>query len=103
MVSEQTVFSPDTGRGYRVLVAEDKALMPSIIMDLMRGEGYDVVEAPSGEVAWQIFEQEKIDLAILDLNLSGGSSGLDVLKKMRAVDSEGMAIIVTAYTSVKSA
>ena len=103
MVSEQTAFSPDTGRRYRVLVVEDEALMRSIIMDLMRGEGYDVVEAPSGEVAWQIFEQEKIDLAILDLNLSGGSSGLDVLKKMRDVDSEVMAIIVTAYASVESA
>jgi two-component system, NtrC family, response regulator AtoC len=103
MVTEQTAFSPDTGRRYRVLVVEDEALMRSIITDLMRGEGYEVVEAPSGEVAWQIFESEKIDLAILDLNLSGGSSGLDVLKKMRAVDSEVMAIIVTAYASVESA
>ncbi len=103
MVSEQTSFAPDTGRRYRVLVVEDEALMRSIITDLMRGEGYEVVEAPSGEVAWQIFEQEKIDLAILDLNLSGGSSGLDVLKKMRDVDSEVMAIIVTAYASVESA
>ncbi len=103
MVIEQTAFSPDTGRRYRVLVVEDEALMRSIIMDLMRGEGYEVVEAPSGEVAWQIFEKEKIDLAILDLNLSGGSSGLDVLKKMRDVDSEVMAIIVTAYASVESA
>ncbi len=103
MVSEQTAFSPDTGRRYRVLVVEDEALMRSIITDLMRGEGYEVVEAPSGEVAWQIFEKEKIDLAILDLNLSGGSSGLDVLKKMRDVDSEVMAIIVTAYASVESA
>jgi DNA-binding NtrC family response regulator len=103
MVTEQTAFSPDTGRRYRVLVVEDEALMRSIIMDLMRGEGYEVVEAPSGEVAWQIFEKEKIDLAILDLNLSGGSSGLDVLKKMRDVDSEVMAIIVTAYASVESA
>src|SRR5579862_327636 len=103
MVSEQTSFSPDTGRRYRVLVVEDEALMRSIIVDLMRGEGYEVVEAPSGEIAWQIFEQEKIDLAILDLNLGGGSSGLDVLKKMRDVDSEVMAIIVTAYASVESA
>jgi hypothetical protein len=42
MVTEQTAFSPDTGRRYRVLVVEDEALMRSIIMDLMRGEGYEV-------------------------------------------------------------
>jgi DNA-binding NtrC family response regulator len=72
-------------------------------MDLMRGEGYEVVEAPSGEVAWQIFEKEKIDLAILDLNLTSGGSGLDLLRKMRELDPEVMGIIVTAYASVESA
>ena len=103
MTSEQTAFSPDTGRRYRVLVVEDESLMRSIITDLMRGEGYEVLEAASGEVALNIFEREKVDLAILDLNLSGGTSGLDVLKKMRDVDPEVMAIIVTAYASVESA
>ena len=86
-----------------MLIVEDEALMRSIIMELVRGEGYEVMEAPAAEVALQIFEKEKIDLAILDLNLSGGSSGLDVLRKMRDVDSEVMAIIVTAYASVESA
>jgi DNA-binding NtrC family response regulator len=103
MIAEKTSFSPDTGRRYRVLVVEDEALMRSIITDLMRGEGYEVVEAGSADDAWRIFEREKVDLAILDLNLSGGASGLDVLKKMRDVDSEVMAIIVTAYASVESA
>ncbi len=103
MTAEQTAFSPDTGRRYRVLVVEDETLMRSIITDLMRGEGYDVVEAASAEAALNIFERERVDLAILDLNLSGGQSGLDVLRKMRDVDSEVMAIIVTAYASVESA
>ena len=103
MIAEQTSFSPDTGRRYRILVVEDEALMRSIITDLMRGEGYEVVEAGAADEAWRIFEREKVDLAILDLNLSGGASGLDVLKKMRDVDSEVMAIIVTAYASVESA
>src|ERR1700719_4904046 len=103
MVSEQTAFSPDTGRRYRVLVVEDEELMRAIIVHLLRREGYEIFEASAADAALQIFEQEKIDLAILDLNLSGGSSGLDVLKKMRDVDSEVMAIIVTAYASVESA
>ena len=51
----------------------------------------------------QIFEREKVDLAILDLNLSGGGSGLDLLGKMRDLDPEVMGIIVTAYASVESA
>jgi DNA-binding NtrC family response regulator len=88
---------------YRLLIVEDEPLMRSIIVQLARSEGYEVMEAPSAEVALNIFEKEKIDLAILDLNLTSGGSGLDLLRKMRELDPEVMGIIVTAYASVESA
>src|ERR1700746_2501481 len=88
---------------YCILVVEDEQLMRSIIVQLLRSEGYEVLEASTAAAALQIFEGEKIDLAILDLNLSSGGSGLDLLGKMRDVDPEMMGIIVTAYASVESA
>jgi DNA-binding NtrC family response regulator len=88
---------------YRILVVEDEALMRSILTDLMRGEGYDVLDAPSAEAALGLFDREKIDLAILDLNLTSGGDGLEVLGKIRDLDPEVMGIIVTAYASVESA
>src|SRR5712672_100055 len=88
---------------YRLLVVEDEPLMRSIIVQLARSEGYEVMEAPAAEIALHIFEKEKIDLAILDLNLTSGGSGLDLLRKMRELDPEVMGIIVTAYASVESA
>ena len=88
---------------YRLLIVEDEPLMRSIIVQLARSEGYEVMEAPAAEVALRIFEKEKIDLAILDLNLTSGGSGLDLLRKMRELDPEVMGIIVTAYASVESA
>src|SRR5271157_6480628 len=88
---------------YCLLIVEDEPLMRSIIVQLARSEGYEVMEAPSAEVALQIFGKEKIDLAILDLNLTSGGSGLDLLRKMRELDPEVMGIIVTAYASVESA
>ena len=88
---------------YRLLIVEDEPLMRSIIVQLARSEGYEVMEAPSAAVALSIFEKEKIDLAILDLNLTSGGSGLDLLRKMRELDPEVMGIIVTAYASVESA
>jgi DNA-binding NtrC family response regulator len=88
---------------YRLLIVEDEPLMRSIIVQLARSEGYEVTEAPAAEVALRIFEKEKIDLAILDLNLTSGGSGLDLLRKMRELDPEVMGIIVTAYASVESA
>src|ERR1700686_5281043 len=88
---------------YRLLIVEDEPLMRSIIGQLARSEGYEGMEAPAAEVALHIFEKEKIDLAILDLNLTSGGSGLDLLRKMRELDPEVMGIIVTAYASVESA
>src|SRR5579864_5341561 len=88
---------------YRLLIVEDEPLMRSIIVQLARSEGYEVMEAPAAEVALRIFEKEKIDLAILDLNLTSGGSGLDLLRKMRELDPEVLGIIVTAYPSVESA
>ena len=73
------------------------------LVQLARSEGYEVMEAPAAEVALHIFEKEKVDLAILDLNLTSGGSGLDLLRKMRELDPEVMGIIVTAYASVESA
>jgi DNA-binding NtrC family response regulator len=88
---------------YRVLVVEDEELMRSIIAQLLRGEGYQVIEAHAAEVALQIFEKESVDLAILDLNLGSGGNGLDLLGKIRDLDPEVMGIILTAYASVESA
>ena len=77
--------------------------MRSIIVQLLRSEGYEVLEANTGARALEIFEGEKIDLAILDLNLGSGGSGLDLLGRIRDLDPEVMGIIVTAYASIDSA
>src|SRR5580704_8129876 len=86
---------------FRVLVVEDEELMRAIIVQLLRREGYEIFEASNAADALQIFEREKIDLAVL--NLSGGGSGLDLLGKMHELDSEVMGVIVTAYASIESA
>ncbi len=96
-------FASSRRSPYRILVVEDEQLMRSIIAQLLRSEGHEVIEAHAAEVALQIFAKEKIDLAILDVNLGQGGSGLDLLGKIRDLDPEVMGIILTAYASVESA
>ncbi len=102
-MSAQHAFSAPRPGPFRVLIVEDEPLMRSIIVQLARSEGYEVFDAATAESAFGIFEKEKIDLAILDLNLTSGGSGLELLKRMRAIDPEMMGVIVTAYASVESA
>jgi DNA-binding NtrC family response regulator len=101
-MSNEQVWSAPRGP-YRVLVVEDEPLMRSIIVQLARSEGYEAIEAASAETAFSIFENEKIDVAILDLNLTSGGNGLELLGRLRERDPELMGIIVTAYASVESA
>src|SRR5215469_5398954 len=102
MNTEEQATTPETG-SYRVLVVEDEPLMRSIIVQLARSDGYEVFEAPSAELALDIFEREQIDVAILDLNLTSGGNGVELLGRLRDRDQELMGIIVTAYASVESA
>ena len=102
MNTEEQAAAPETG-SYRVLVVEDEPLMRSIIVQLARSDGYEVFEAPSAELALDIFEREQIDVAILDLNLTSGGNGVELLGRLRDRDQELMGIIVTAYASVESA
>ena len=93
--SEQPWPSEERGH-YRIMVVEDEELMRSIIVQLLRSEGYEVIEAAAADVALQTFERENVDVAILDINLGAGGSGLDLLGKLRDRDSEVMCIMVTA-------
>src|SRR5260370_3263579 len=88
---------------YRLLVVEDEPLMRSIIVQLARSEGYEVMDAPAAEIALQIFEKEKIDLAILDLNLTSGGKGLELPPQKRELTPAGIGIIVSASPSVDAA
>jgi DNA-binding NtrC family response regulator len=107
METEQKLSAPQGGP-CRIMVVEDEQLMRSIIVQLLRGDGYEVIDAPSPATALEIFNSDRfaregIDAAIIDLNLGGGASGLDLLSRIRAIDPEVMGIIVTAYASVDSA
>ncbi|HLH78298.1 MAG TPA: sigma-54 dependent transcriptional regulator [Candidatus Binataceae bacterium] len=97
------VTATASAQPYRILLVEDEELMRAIIANLLRAEGYQVSEAHAAEVALSIFESEKVDVAILDLNLGHGGNGLSVLGQMRELDPEVMGIILTAYASVESA
>jgi len=107
METEQKL-SASQGGPCRILVVEDEQLMRSIIVQLLRGDGYEVIEAQSPAIALEIFDSDRyaregIDAAIIDLNLGGGASGMELLGRLRALDPELMGIIVTAYASVDSA
>lgn len=78
-----------------VLIIEDEEGLLEILDVNFRAAGYRVLTAADGVVAWQVFDQERPDLLVLDLNLPR-MSGFRLLELVRS-ESEVPVLILTAY------
>ena len=76
--------------------------MREILESLLTSEGYRVKLAATGEDGIAVASREPIDLAIVDVMLPD-QSGIDVLDELKRVDSELVAIMITAFASVETA
>lgn len=67
----------------KIIVVEDEILIADNICDALEDLGYEVLEpAISYSEAVQRIEDEQPDIAILDIQLSGSKSGIDLAKKI---------------------
>jgi response regulator NasT len=72
----------DPHPSYRVLVAEDEALIRLDLVEMLRDEGYDVVgEAGDGQEAVDLAEQLRPDLVIMDVKMPG-RDGIDAASEI---------------------
>lgn len=69
-----------TNAGGRILAVEDNPALLGVIALSLRNAGLDVVTAETGIEAWQILEQQAIDLVVTDFNMPGMSGGSLCLK-----------------------
>ncbi len=63
-------------------------------------EGYEVFSAYNGEEALTLFEQNPPDLVVLDINMPG-MNGIEVLRKMKEINSGLPVILCSAYPEFK--
>ncbi|MBA2619929.1 MAG: sigma-54-dependent Fis family transcriptional regulator [Acidobacteria bacterium] len=85
-----------------VLVVEDEELMRAILRQLLESEGYNVLTADSAENALEIFASNDVGVTLTDIKMAG-MDGLELLDRIKSIDAEAIAIIMTAYSSVDSA
>ncbi|MGH1342758.1 MAG: response regulator [Nannocystales bacterium] len=68
----------------RLLVAEDDVGTRTGLAAVLREEGYEVDEAPDGEVAWSIVRVTRPDLVLTDLDMPN-LSGSELIGRVRAL------------------
>lgn len=86
----------------RLLIVEDEPEMLSFLRRFFVRKGYAVTAVASGEEAWSALSETEYDLVISDLAL-GGMSGIELLKKIRAIDADLPFIIITGAGTIESA
>lgn len=79
---------------YKILVAEDDKDIAEFIKLYLENEGYEVVLAENGLLAYEETRQQKIDLAVVDIMLPK-MNGYDLVKKVRE-DSNIPIVILSA-------
>jgi len=85
-----------------ILVVEDEELMRSILRRLLEGSGYEVVTADSAEAAISAFAENEISVTLTDIKMSG-MDGIELLDRLKGIDSEALVVVMTAYSSVDTA
>ena len=85
-----------------ILVIDDDKDIQRILERFLQGRGYDVSSSLSGEEGLEIFHSGNPDLVLLDLVLPD-MDGIDVLKRVKEIDSSIPVMIITAYGSARSA
>jgi len=81
-----------------VLVVEDDPVIGASLRDSLRSHGYDVVWASTGSDATSHFEEQRPDIAILDLGLPD-VDGFTICRWMRSQSPTVPILIVTARDS----
>ena len=65
-----------------VLTIDDEPRIVEMLAEVLKGEGYRVSTATSGEQGLRIYDEDKPDLVLLDVMMPG-MNGFEVLKALR--------------------
>ena len=86
---------------FRLLIVDDVADNRNILRRRFQPQGFDVVEAETGEQALAIIDQGGIDLVLLDINMPD-MDGVEVLFQIRETKpaSQLPVIMVTGSTQI---
>jgi len=102
MKSKNAQKHPMTEQALNILVVDDELSMREFLELMLSREGYAVTGAESGHQANQLLEKQFFDLILLDIRL-GDISGLDVLRKAKALHPNTIVIMISAYATAENA
>ncbi|HFE53291.1 MAG TPA: sigma-54-dependent Fis family transcriptional regulator [Bacteroidetes bacterium] len=86
----------------RVLVVDDEEDILQLFTELLQRWGYEAVTARNGVEALDKFRTQQIDLIVSDLKMPE-MDGLELLQRIRSIDSRVPVLVLTGYPTVETA
>lgn len=84
----------------RILYVEDNPANLFLVQRVARMGNHEVLNYTTGETALENFERDHPDLVLMDVQLAGNMTGLDVVRKLRGSGYRTPIIAVTAYAMI---
>jgi DNA-binding NtrC family response regulator len=86
----------------KILIADDDADLRAVVKDVLKEEGFSVVEAKDGIDAVKLFKNALPDAVLLDMKMPY-MDGLSTLRKLKQIDGAVPVIILTAHGDIPTA
>lgn len=84
----------------KILLVEDEATLSMIVADMLRREGYEVIQASDGLDGLRLFEEERPDAVIADVMMPH-LDGFQMVRKLRKSDDRVPVLFLTARGSIE--
>lgn len=85
-----------------VLVVDDEENIRKSLRTILEYEGYIVLEASTGSEALRIVKEQSVHAVLLDIKMPG-MDGIEVLRKMMAIDPRLQIIMISGHATIATA
>ena len=86
----------------KILIVDDEPDQRQLLAGFLEKRGFSVGAVGSVAEGEKIFRESGFDAAVIDLRLPDGD-GIELLRRLRSIDPDIGAVILTAYATVSSA
>lgn len=96
-------MEPDRTLPKRLLFVDDEPAIRKTLPVILRKSGFSVTVAATVSGALDEIRKQQFDIVLCDLNIEGVSDGFQVVRAIRAIDPDCVAVMLTAHPDMQSA
>ena len=105
LIGNEPLILPTAGEGIMglktILIVDDDDGICHMLFQFLHNEGYNVKIANDGIKALKILRKGQIDLAIVDISMSG-MDGIQLLKRIKSINPGTKVLMLTAYDEIET-